>query len=140
MLLQFDLHELEGVCSSSRASEITRNLRPATEDDDYSGHTSRGRNVRKRSVEMPAAFKASASATSGASIGSSVSWNVSGGWRSQIRVIECSTMGVRKGIAELSAFVNTRAFPVQRDSESRPETRIAETDCAIRRHLCWIDG
>jgi hypothetical protein len=35
-----------------------------------------GRNVRKRSVEMPASFKASASAMSGASIGSSVSWNV----------------------------------------------------------------
>jgi hypothetical protein len=35
-----------------------------------------GRNVRKRSVEMPASFEASASAMSGASIGSSVSWNV----------------------------------------------------------------
>jgi hypothetical protein len=53
-----------------------RVLWPATEDDDYSAHTSPGRNVRKRSVEMPTSFKASASATSGASIGSSVSWNV----------------------------------------------------------------
>jgi hypothetical protein len=48
----------------------------ATEDDDYRSHTSPGSNLRKRSVEMLASFKASASAMSGASIGSSVSWNV----------------------------------------------------------------
>jgi hypothetical protein len=44
--------------------------------DSHSFHTCPGRNAGKRSGEMPAAFKASASAKSGASIGSSLSWNV----------------------------------------------------------------
>ncbi len=48
----------------------------SAEHDDYSCHTSPGRNMRKRCVEIPASVKASASAMGGASIGSSVSWNV----------------------------------------------------------------
>src|SRR5262249_17991478 len=47
-----------------------------TENDDHSCQTSPGRNVRKRSVGIPASLNASASAISGASIGSSVSWKV----------------------------------------------------------------
>ena len=45
-------------------------------DDDQSSHTSPGRKVRKRSLEMPVSLKASASEMTGASIDSSVSWNV----------------------------------------------------------------
>jgi hypothetical protein len=44
--------------------------------EDQSWHTCPGRKAAKRSGEMPAAFRASASASNGASIGSSVSWNV----------------------------------------------------------------
>jgi hypothetical protein len=75
-----------GRFSASAASGVRNRYAPGqpwrpprstpTEDGDYSSHTSPGSNVRKRSVEMPASFKASASAMNGASIGSSVSWNV----------------------------------------------------------------
>ena len=44
--------------------------------EDQSWHTCPGRRAAKRSGEMPAAFRASASASDGASIDSSVSWNV----------------------------------------------------------------
>ncbi len=44
--------------------------------DRHTCRTSPGRNARNRSGEIPAAFKASASATVGASIASSVSWKV----------------------------------------------------------------
>ena len=63
---------------SHRSRKPTRGLffSGLPRDDDYSCHTCPGRMARNRCGEIPPAFKASASATSGASNGSSVSWNV----------------------------------------------------------------